>query len=283
MKFSLLLALGLFSTVAMAIPNAPEINPLTRRLTQSVQRKNTALFEGIVKLSNCSGSLVAFKGMPKKKKALVMTNGHCVSPMARFGAVTVNHPATRSLSVFDSNMKLHPLMTSKIVYSTMTFTDVTFYETTMTYQQIEDQYKVEALVIDDVITGPGQQLDIPSGYWEISTSCAVEAIVPLLKEGEWYWKESIRYSEECKTKGGYSGSPVIARHTKTVIGIHNTGNNGLLDCSDNNPCEIGANGQVTYRELNRRYGQQVHQVYTCLTPDFEIDIKIPGCELAQPK
>lgn len=76
LKF-LVLATTLVSFSAFAVKPAPAVNPLTAR--SSFFKSNAAIdFEGIVKLSNCSGSLVAFKGAPKTNKAIVMTNGHCL-------------------------------------------------------------------------------------------------------------------------------------------------------------------------------------------------------------
>jgi hypothetical protein len=281
MTFLSTLFLVLFSSAAFAIPVLPEVNPYVRRFPVNKNVANPTDYEGIVKFSNCSGSLVSFKGMPKNKKAIVMTNGHCLS-FLNPGQVTVNSPINRDFGVFDDQMTLHPLSATKVIYSTMTDTDLTFYETNMSYEEIENQYNVEAFVLDDVMTSIGQELHVISGYWEETTSCSVDAIVPRLKEIDWIWKNSIRYSRECKTRGGFSGSPVIAKNTRTVIGIHNTGNNGLLDCSNNNPCEINEAGEVVFSELRRRYGQQVHQSYSCLNENFEIDLAVSGCLLPKP-
>ena len=35
-------------------------------------------FEGIVKLSNCSGAVIKFIGQDLNDRALVLTNGHCL-------------------------------------------------------------------------------------------------------------------------------------------------------------------------------------------------------------
>ncbi len=277
MKSILLLALAFSVSSAFAVGPAPEVNPLVLRYPHNKLLADP-IFEGIVKLSNCSGSLVTFKGMPKSKKALVMTNGHCVG-FTKMGDVITNKPVTRVVSVFDADKKLHKLDITRIVYATQSYTDVTFYETTMSYQEIEDQYNVEALTIEDSLTAVGTKIDVVSGYWEILTSCEAEAIAKILKEDIWVWLNSVRYSSDCMTKGGYSGSPVIARNTRTIVAIHNTGNNGKLDCSDNNPCEANPYGEVVFQGLNRRYGQQVYMVYSCLDENFDIDLGMNGCEL----
>lgn len=280
MKFALLLAVSMASATAFAIPQAPKLlNPLVR--STSGEAVDPTLFEGIVKFSNCSGSVVSFKGAPLANKAIVMTNGHC-HPKLKLNEVIINKPATGRVSVFDASMKLHKLNLVKTIYASMNQTDVTFYEADKTYKEILEQYDVEALELDNSITAIPESIHVISGYWEILTSCEAEAIVPFLKEDKWTWVNSIRYSKDCMTKGGYSGSPVIAQNTRTVVGIHNTGNNGKFDCSDMNPCEQNEAGEVIFNIPNRRYAQQVFQFYKCLNEKHEIDVTVAGCDVAKP-
>jgi hypothetical protein len=270
----LLLNIAFFiSFNALAIPTAPH-----RDIHQRVTSHKALLkydFEGIIKLSNCSGSLVAFKGSPDTQKAIVMTNAHCL-PFAKHDQVYVNYPYLRNFTVFDRSMKLHPLKTEKVLYATMLETDVAFLETDKTYGEIWREYKVRPLIIDDFPAPLGTRLDVVSGYWEEVTSCEAEAIIPELREHHWRWFDAIRYAGDCKTRGGFSGSPVIIQHTRTIMGVHNTGNNGKRDCSNMNPCEWGEQESMP---LFRRYAQQVYQVYTCLNKRMEIDTQVPGCLL----
>ncbi len=266
-----------FSALAIK-PLAPSIDPLIFKNTSSAFEP---IFEGIVSLSNCSGSLVRFNGAPLSKKAIMMTNGHCLSGLGN-NEVWVNKPSPRMSSVFDQQKNLHPLQLSRVIYATQVDTDVTFYEAKMTYQEILDQYGVEALTIGEDLVAVGTPISIVSGYWKILTSCEAEAIAPILREGEWIWKNSIRYSSKCMTKGGYSGSPVIADNTRTVVGIHNTGNNGKLDCSDMNPCEQNENGELIFAEPNRRYAQQVYPFYDCLDENFDFDLSLQNCSVPKP-
>jgi hypothetical protein len=279
----LLAALTILSaTSALAIGPAPEINPLVSR-SRSNKIFSNIDFEGIVKLSNCSASLVTFKGAPKTNKAIVMTNGHCL-PVTGPRQVVVNRPtkADAHVGLFDRNKKLNKLPLTRVIYATMDSTDVAFYETTMTYKEIEQKFNTEAFVLSDEIVRPRTSIEVVSGYWEISTSCDAEAIAPILKEGDFIWRNAIRYSSKCMTKGGYSGSPVIEVNTRTVVGLHNTGNNGKLDCSNMNPCELDLSGNLIFREVNRRYAQQVYQFYGCLNEKYEIDLNVRGCAVPKP-
>jgi V8-like Glu-specific endopeptidase len=282
MKFLLAALMSLSAASAFAVKQAPYANPLVlRNNTKSISAID---FEGIVKLSGCSGSLVTFKGAPKTNKAIVMTNGHCL-PISAPGQVVINLAMKPGASVglFDGNKKLNKLPLSRVIYATMTDTDVTFYESTLTYAQIEAQYNTEAFTLNDELVRLGTNIEVVSGYWEISTICEAEAIAPILREDVFVWKNAIRYSSKCMTKGGYSGSPVVELNTRTVVGLHNTGNNGQLDCSENNPCEQDEAGVLIFRELNRRYAQQVFQFYGCLNEKYEIDVKVKGCSVPKPQ
>jgi V8-like Glu-specific endopeptidase len=282
MKFLLASVMFLSAASAFAVRTAPSINPLEKR-TQSYKSFSNINFEGIVKLSNCSGSLVAFKGAPKTNKAIVMTNGHCL-PVTGPRQVIVNKPTKPDAHVglFDANKKLNKLPLTRVIYATMDSTDVTFFEASMTYAEIEEKFNTEALVLNDELVRLGTNIEVVSGYWEISTICEAEAIAPVLREDVFVWKNAIRYSSKCMTKGGYSGSPVIEVNTRTIVGLHNTGNNGKLDCSDMNPCEQDESGTLIFREINRRYAQQVFQFYGCLNKKYEIDLSVRGCAVPKP-
>lgn len=276
MKF--LFALLFASTSVLATRTAPEIDPMVSRFPHH-KSLDASEYEGIVKLSNCSGALVKFQGMPSTKKALVLTNGHCLKGLTEVGQVVTNQRDAREFSVMDAQKILHPLKTTRVVYATQTNTDVTLFEVSLSYESIKSKYDIRPLLIDPNITPVGVRIRIPSGYWETQTSCFSEALAPILKEGKWTWYNSVRYSSECMTKGGYSGSPVIEVGTRRVVAIHNTGNNGRLDCSMNNPCEANDKGEVVFSGLRRRYAQQVHLFYGCLNEKFDLDLSLPGCEL----
>lgn len=238
-------------------------------------------FEGIVKLSNCSGALVKFEGQPETMKAILMTNGHCAQVPGGFirpGVVISNQPVSRSIGIFDSSMKLRRVKTTKYLYATMTQTDVAYYELEMTYKEIKDKWDIDAFTMADSVPSVGTEFDIVSGYWERGYACAIEAFIPSMREAGYTWLNSLRYTEPCETIGGTSGSPVIERNTRTVIAINNTGNESGQRCTMNNPCEVSEDGTVTVKK-GYSYGQQTYDVYTCLNDKFVIDLKKPGCAL----
>lgn len=280
MKALIVTALTLASATAFAIPRAPH-NALEVRFKSSANVDLEYDFEGIVKLSNCSGSLIQFAGQPDSAKGIVMTNGHCIQKPGGYlnpGEVWLNRPISREMKIFDRNMKLSPINATKILYATMTNTDVAFYELAETYADIEARFNVSPFTLDGNHPVVGTSLELISGYWDRGWKCDIDGFVYKMLEGAWTFTDSIRYTASCDTMGGTSGSPLIARGTKTVIGINNTSNESGEQCTVNNPCEVDESGNIRATK-GVRYGQQTFNVYGCLTPDFQFDLKRRGCSL----
>ncbi len=55
----------------------------------------------------------------------------------------------------------------------------------------------------------GAAISVVSGYWKKTYNCNVDGFAYRLKEGDWTWKDSVRYTAPCKVIGGTSGSPVV--------------------------------------------------------------------------
>lgn len=239
-------------------------------------------WEGIVKLSNCSGALVKFEGQPETQKARILTNGHCADlPGGRFiqpGEILLNKKVKRSIGIFDSKKSLRKVNTTQFLYATMTTTDVAIYELELTYQQIKDQWDIDPLLVSAEHPVLNTEMEVISGYWERGWSCRVEAFIPTMKEDAYVWTDSIRYDANCDTTHGSSGSPIIERNTRTVIGINNTGNDDGERCTMNNPCEVSEDGTVTVRK-GVSYGQQTYLFYACMNENFDFDLKRKECKL----
>lgn len=284
MKFLAVFFSLIITTSAFALPQAP-FNALAEKLV----RGDTSGFdfEGIVKLSNCSGSLIRFSGQPDTAKAVVMTNGHCLANsfgggMPKPGEVIVNKSVGRDMKIFDKEMNLFPIKSSKIIFAAMTDTDITLYELTQTYAEILKKYKIRSFDLDTVKPMVGTDIDIVSGYWEKGYACSIEDFIFKLKEGDWTFTDSVRYAAGCETIGGTSGSPIIARGTRSVIAINNTANENGQRCTINNPCEVSSDGKVVVMR-DRKYGQQTFNIYSCLRPDFVVDLTVQGCLLPKAK
>ncbi|MCX5375463.1 serine protease [Streptomyces sp. NBC_00091] len=240
-------------------------------------------YAGTVALSNCSGSVVRTPNSQPGDPALVLSNGHCLEtgfPAA--GEVLVNRASSRTFSLLNaSGSKVATLRASKIAYGTMTDTDVSLYQLTKTYAQIQSQYGIAALTLNDAHPVQGSSIKVVSGYWKRTYSCNVDGFAYRLKEGAWTWKDSVRYTSSCNTIGGTSGSPVIDTTTGKVVAVNNTGNEDGQSCTDNNPCEVDESGNVTVRQ-GINYAQQTYTLVPCIGPGNQIDLTRPGCALPKP-
>ncbi|MEU6312664.1 serine protease [Streptomyces sp. NPDC047014] len=240
-------------------------------------------FAGTVALSNCSGSVVRAPGSQPNDPALVLSNGHCLeSGFPAAGEVVKDRASSRSFSLLNSSgSKIGTVRASKIAYATMTDTDVSVYQLTSSYAQIQSQYGITALTLSDVRPAQGSAIKVVSGYWKRIYSCNVDGFAYLLKEGGWTWKDSVRYTPSCNTIGGTSGSPVVDVATGKVVAVNNTGNEDGGRCTVNNPCEVDRNGTVTVRR-GINYAQQTYTLVPCIAPGNRIDLSRPGCALPKP-
>lgn len=240
-------------------------------------------FAGTVALSNCSGSVIRFPNSADTDPALVLTNGHCLEtgfPAA--GEVIVDQASSRTFSLLNSSAtKVGTLRASKVAYSTMTDTDVTIYQLTKTYAQIKSSYGISPLTVADTHPVAGTAITVVSGYWKKTYACNVDGFVYRLKEGDWTWKDSVRYTSACQTIGGTSGSPVVDNATGKVVAVNNTGNEDGERCTENNPCEVDENGNVTVRE-GINYAEETYQIPACFTTGNKLDLSASGCTLPQP-
>lgn len=287
MRFIVVLLALTASTAAFAFPRAP-FNALTE--ISQISDKDKGLdaaydFEGIVKLSNCSGSIVRFEGQPTSSKAIVLTNGHCVAAsvfggMMKPNEVIVNRAVARAMKVYTKDRKLIDIKTTRILYAAMTTTDMALYELSASYADLAAK-NVQPLEIASNHPIVGIDIDIVSGYWDRGYSCGIEAFVYKMMEEGYTFFDSIRYAPGCNTIGGTSGSPIIQRGTRYVVGVNNTGNEDGKRCTMNNPCEIDESGEITVKK-GTSYGQQTYLTYSCLRADFNIDLSLPGCLLAKP-
>jgi hypothetical protein len=237
---------------------------------------------GTVELPGCMASVVRTPGAHRQSKALLLTNGHCIEgarPAA--GSALVNQPAHRPVEIEDSEG--YPKVTAtanRLVYATMTGTDIALYRLDKTYGQLA----AEGAKVFQLTTKPvraGDHVDVLSGAYR--QPCTVQAVVPHLREGGYQLDNSIRYAatDNCYLGPGYSGSAMIAPDGNTVVGVHNTTNLAGEQCTDGNPCEVAADGTVSSVK-GRSYGQQLNTIPGCLTVDSHLTLTRPGCTLTRP-
>ncbi|MGC4959048.1 S1 family peptidase [Actinomadura citrea] len=236
-------------------------------------------FTGIVALSNCSGSLVRTPTAADSDPALVLTNGHCYEGgMPSAGQVITNRASSRTFSLLNSSGSgtLGTLRANRVLYATMTDTDVTLYRLNQSYAAIQQAYGTRALQLSISHPTAGADVRVVSGYWRRIYSCNIDGFAYRVKEGEWTWKDSIRYTPSCNVIGGTSGSPLVDASTGKVVGANNTINEDGGRCTLNNPCEVDQSGTVTVHP-NIGYAQQTYILATCIAPGSVLDFNRAGC------
>ncbi|MFD7224916.1 serine protease [Streptomyces sp. NPDC059883] len=278
------LLLGAGAAPAMATSHDAGAPTKAAGTAATAQAKVQAVdFAGTVALSNCSGSVVRTPASQPSDPALVLSNGHCLETgMPAAGQVIVDRASTRTFSLLNSSgTGVATLRASKIAYATMTDTDVSLYQLTSTYAQIQSSYGISALELNTTRPVQGTAIKVVSGYWKRIYSCNIDGFAYQLKEGSWTWKDSVRYTSACNTIGGTSGSPVIDNTTGKVVAVNNTGNESGGRCTVNNPCEVDQNGTVTVRQ-GINYAQETYGIVPCVGTGSKIDLTRPGCTLPRP-
>ncbi|WP_409237950.1 serine protease [Streptomyces sp. PA5.6] len=267
------LLIGATAAPATAVGDEASAKPSVKAVTLA----------GTVALSNCSGSVVRVPNSQPTDPALVLSNGHCLeSGFPAPGEVIVNKASSRSFTLLNSSGgRLGTIRASKIAYGTMTDTDMSLYQTTSTYRDVESRYGIKALELNAARPEQGRKITVASGYWKKLYKCSVDGFAYRLKEGSWTWKDSVRYTPDCQTIGGTSGSPVIDDETGKVVAVNNTGNESGERCTDNNPCEVDENGKVTVRQ-GINYAQQTYWIVPCVGAGNKIDLNRAGCQLPKP-
>ncbi|MFB7504730.1 trypsin-like peptidase domain-containing protein [Streptomyces broussonetiae] len=262
---------GLGATPAVAAPHTAKAAAVT------------VDFAGTVSLSNCSGSVIRFPNSADTDPALVLTNGHCLETgFPDPGQVITGQSSSRTFGLLNSaGSKVATLRANQVVYSTMTDTDITIYRTTTTYVAIKKNYGISPLTVQDTHPTAGTAIKVVSGYWKTIYSCNVDGFVYQLKEGDWTWKDSVRYTSACNTIGGTSGSPVIDTATGKVVAVNNTGNENGERCTVDNPCEVDENGNVTIHQ-GINYAEETYIIPACFTTGNKLDLSASGCALPKP-
>lgn len=149
-KYLVGLVIGLQTLNAWALP-LPTPNLIENLLVNGLPKDFTKNydFEGIIALSNCSGSLVRFVDSRETDLAMVLTNGHCLEGgFLQPGEIVVDQKASRSITILNKNANsLGRVGATKILYGTMTKTDMALYQLEKTYEQITTAFNVHPLTL----------------------------------------------------------------------------------------------------------------------------------------
>jgi hypothetical protein len=250
-----------------------------RRRSHAVSLASTISLE-----PGCSASLARYPSSKPTDRALMLTNGHCweggfIPP----GEVLVDQPSSHTGDLVNARGRtVAKVRADRLLYATMTGTDIAVYRLTRTFAQIKHTTGLKALTIDSRRPVAGHAVSMPSGYWKIVYPCAISGFVPSLHEAIWTWTDSIRYqnppSSACQTIGGTSGSPIIDNRSGKIVGINNTANEDGESCTLNNPCEVNSHG-TTRAVKGEGYAQETYWITTCLTRHNTLNLNKAGCLL----
>lgn len=270
---TLLLAGTAAALVCGAVPAAASAAPAPAPSITAVD------FTGIVALSNCSGAVVRTPNSLSTDPALVMSNGHCVR-LLNAGEVLRNQASSRTFSLLNSSgtASIGTLRANRLLYATMTNTDVSIYRLTITYGQLQSQFGSRALTLSTVHPTAGESIRVVSGFHRAIYPCNIDGFAFRLREDRWTWLDSVRYTAACHTIPGTSGSPVLDTNTSQVVAINNTLNEQSQRCTLDNPCEVDQAGNITIHP-NIGYAQETWYIAACITTQSRIDLTRPGCQL----
>ncbi|MER5888289.1 alpha/beta fold hydrolase [Streptomyces sp. NPDC001941] len=249
---------------------------------------------GTVKLDNCSASLVRPPGARDQDKALLLTNGHCYpGDRPEPGQVITDKATSMNATVMSAaGRELGQVTGERVLYATMTGTDMMLVRLDSSYADIQGKYGVKAFPLSSTGPAPGQDIKVASSYLESVWSCKAEAIVPTLREGDYTSTTAVRYAKDCDTKPGSSGSAVLDAKSGALIAVNSTSNRDGGTCTLNNPCEVGTKDTTDVKRTQgaddttvhkgRGYATQTAAINDCITPGNVLDLDRKACKLPKP-
>ena len=139
--------LGVTTAYGFPLPQSSFIpEPKTDFALELVEKVD---FTSIVALNNCSGSYVRFEKSLGSDRGMVLSNGHCYEGgFIDQGKFVADEKSTRTFQLLNAEAKkLAKLTAERILYATMSTTDVMIYQLNQTFDEIEKQHGVKPLTI----------------------------------------------------------------------------------------------------------------------------------------
>lgn len=256
-------------------------------------------FNGGAIVNGCSGALFIMNGMQDSQRALVITNGHCIRLKDLLGRSS-NYPLPNE-RIYDLGNGNDPLpvaiilhseqqsisvKTHRLLFATMTETDVAIFELSTTYAQLNTMYNVRPLLLDPTFTEENDDVSILSGYYKRTQSCSVRGFVNL-QEGPYRTLHAIKLSQDCHIYTGFSGAPITHSKTRSILGLVNTHYDDKSDhapCALNKPCEVDNDtGKKNIPAPGQSYGVSTAFLYLCYDQSKRIlDFNIHSCHYKKP-
>lgn len=244
---------------------------------------------GSVVVNGCSAGLARLPDADPASPALVLTNGHCLdlrsidrSRSAYLYPGEFLHDRSETslieniIVTMQTPARPKSLRVRRVIFSTMTTTDVSILELEESLQTLERDHGVNAFILDLEDHRASGQADVIASYFNRRFSCPLEGQVHL-NEGPYRTTEGVRLGMGCSIYPGVSGSPIIRAGSNHMIGLANTHFSGSgQDCSLNNPCEVDNQGRRRSAEIGRSYGVALSNLKGC-THGGEFDFTRSTC------
>ena len=203
---------------------------------------------GLAIVNSCSAGVVRYKESKADDRALVVTNGHCLLLNMTFGRPlpyplageilrNVTEPRFLNATSIHLHAKTRTIQAKalRLVYATMSGTDVALFELPHTYAQLR-AWGVPAFTIATRAPWPGEKVEIRSGFYARRFTCRFESLRTVL-EGPFFTTNALMFSKECAVYPGYSGSLILSQRTGEVLGLANThSSEGPTTCGFDHPC-----------------------------------------------
>ncbi|MGE5829806.1 MAG: S1 family peptidase, partial [Micromonosporaceae bacterium] len=227
-----LLGIATVAVVSVAMPASASVTA-HRAPAAAPALAVTPSLNATIRLSNCSASLVRFPTSVSTDRAMMLTNGHCYEGgFIPAGQFITNQASTRSGTLLNSSgTAVATVRADQVMYATMTGTDVTLYRLNQTIGTIQTNTGISPLTISASHPASGISIFIPSGYHSQIWNCSINGFAATVRESQWTWHDSIRYSMPCQIIPGTSGSPVVSVSTGEVVGANNTINENGQMCT----------------------------------------------------
>lgn len=233
---------------------------------------------------NCSGTLIRLKRMIDQP-AVLLTNGHCAQKkLIEPGTALANVRYDRSpISIYFGGTEPEPVTPNRVLYATMTGSDLALIELEETYRELEIRgarvYELSDSAADSKEETPVQ---LVAGFQKEKQLCKISHVVIKLMEDEWTYEDAIALADPCPVEGGWFGAPLLDPTTLKIVAILNSTNvkGGL--CTIDNPCEVLPGGErLAFR--GRAYAQKTIDILGCVDLNGALSFDQPGCKLLKPK
>lgn len=248
----------------------------------------------------CSAAVFIMPGMTDRRKALLLTNGHCINiggakwpgggTHLRSDEILVNHEIGERdpyyALIYHSFAKTPNLYrANKIVFASISIMDVAVLELNVTYSEIKRlgftvRHLTKHLPVNYTI------LQFTSHYRFQSIDCVVDRIAPLVEEAGYRLRNILKMKPGriCRALPGSSGTAGIPEGSAIIAAILNTESVGIGGkCELDEPCEKDQRtGEIITGPQPQAYAIPTAPLYNCYDLKLaKFDLNRRGCVLRQ--